>query len=141
MWYNQVVKDISVLPDFLDHYEHELAQAKFEVKISGSLEKALSQLPGITEQRFSQLQELEAILNYMNIQLRKIKQTHYKKYLEGYNRQLTSRDAERYADSEDEVIDYETLINHVALMRNKWLGILKGIDQKSKNNPYGYISS
>jgi hypothetical protein len=43
---------------------------------------------------------------------------------------LTSRDAEKYADGEDEVIEYETLINEIALLRNRWLGILKGLDAK-----------
>ena len=52
------------------------------------------------------------------------------KYLENYNRALTSRDAEKYVDGEQEVIDFEVLINEVALLRNKWLGILKGIDTK-----------
>ena len=50
--------------------------------------------------------------------------------MEGYARALTSRDAEKYVDGEDEVIDFETLINEVALLRNKYLGIMKGLDTK-----------
>ena len=38
--------------------------------------------------------------------------------------------ASQLADGEDEVIDYETLINEVALLRNKWLGVMKGLDTK-----------
>jgi hypothetical protein len=56
---------------------------------------------------------------------------HFQKYLEAYNRALTSRDAEKYAEGEDEVIDMEVLINEVALLRNRWLGILKGLDGNS----------
>ncbi len=52
------------------------------------------------------------------------------KYLEAYNRALTERTAEKYVDGEDEVIDFEVLINEVALLRNKWLGIMKGLDSK-----------
>ena len=37
---------------------------------------------------------------------------------------------EKYVDGEDEVIDFETIINEVALLRNRWLGILKGLDSK-----------
>ena len=94
------------------------------------VEHRIKELPGITEQRFNQLQEIEAVLNFLNIQLRKIRRKHFQKYLEGYARALTSRDAEKYVDGEDEVIDFETLINEVALLRNKWLGILKGLDSK-----------
>ena len=28
------------------------------------------------------------------------------------------------------MIDFETIINEVALLRNKWLGIMKGLDTK-----------
>ena len=94
------------------------------------LEKNITALPGITEQRFNQLQEIEAVLNYLNIQLRKIRRKHFQKYLEGYARALTSRDAEKYAEGEDEVVDFETIINEVALLRNRWLGIMKGLDTK-----------
>ena len=62
--------------------------------------------------------------------MRKIRKRNYKKFLEGYARALTSRDAEKYADAEDEVVDYETLVNEVAFLRNRYLGLLKGIDSK-----------
>ncbi len=129
-WFTKVSQDISVIPDFLSHYEHELNSAKNDVKIYGNVEKNIAALPGITEHRFNQLQEIEAVLNHLNIQLRKIRRKHFQKYLEAYNRALTSRDAEKYVDGEDEVIDYETIINEVALLRNRWLGIMKGIDAK-----------
>ena len=138
MWYNKVVQDISNLPDFINYYENELVNAKYDCTIKGHLERNVASLPGITEQRFNQLQEIEAVLNYMNIQLRKIRRKHFQKYLENYARALTSRDAEKYADGEDEVIDYETLINEVALIRNKWLGLMKGLE--SKNFMLGHVS-
>lgn len=130
MWYNKVVQDLSFLPDFIAHYNNELDEAKQEVKIWGNVEKSLTNLPGVTEHRFNQLQEIEAVLNYLNIELRRIRRKWFKKYLEGYARALTSRDAEKYVDGEDEVVDFETLINEVALLRNKWLGIMKGLEAK-----------
>ena len=129
-WYNKVTTDLSHLPDFISHYENELLSAKNDVKVYGNVEKNIAALPGVTEYRFNQLQEIEAVLNYLNIQLRKIRRKHFQKYLEKYNRNLSSRDAEKYVDGEDEVIDYEVLINEVALLRNKWLGVMKGIDAK-----------
>jgi len=130
MWYNKVVQDLVFIPDFISHYNNELDEAKKEVRIFGNVEKSLTNLPGITEHRFNQLQEIEAVLNFLNIQLRKIRRKWFKKYLEGYARALTSRDAEKYVDGEDEVIDFETIINEVALLRNKWLGIMKGLETK-----------
>ena len=130
MWYSKVVANLGAIPDFIAHYEHELESAKAECRIGGLVEKNITALPGITEHRFNQLQEIEAVLNYLNIQLRKIRRRHFQKYLEGYARALTSRDAEKYVDGEDEVIDFETIINEVALLRNRWLGIMKGLDTK-----------
>ena len=130
MWYSKVTSNLGNIPDFIAHYEKELNEAKRDCRIGGLVEKNITALPGITEHRFNQLQEIEAILNFLNIQLRKIRRKHFQKYLEGYARALTSRDAEKYVDGEDEVIDFETIINEVALLRNKWLGIMKGLDAK-----------
>ena len=137
MWYSRVVSDLSAIPDFIAHYEQELDAAKRDCRIGGIVEKNIAALPGITEQRFNQLQEIEAVLNYLNIQLRKIRRRHFQKYLEGYARALTSRDAEKYVDGEDEVIDFETIINEVALLRNRYLGIMKAME--SKNFMLGHI--
>lgn len=136
-WYSQITADLTVIPNFISYYENELELAKKDVKVYGNVEKNISALPGVTEHRFNQLQEVEAVLNYLNIQLRKIRRKHFQKYLEAYNRALTSRDAEKYVDGEEEVIDFEVLINEVALLRNKWLGIMKGLD--SKNFMLGHV--
>ena len=138
MWYSRVVASLNAIPDFIDYYEKELEEAKREVTVYGNIEKNLAGLPGVTERRFNQLQEIEAVLNYLNIQLRKIRTKHFKKYLESYARALTARDAEKYVDGEDEVIDFETIINEVALLRNRWLGIMKGLE--SKNFMLGHVT-
>jgi hypothetical protein len=130
MWYSRVVADLGAIPDFIAYYEGELEHARVEVRLGGLVERNIKELPGITEHRFNQLQEIEAVLNYLNIQLRKIRRRHFQKYLENYARALTSRDAEKYVEGEDEVIDFETIINEVALLRNRYLGILKGLDSK-----------
>ncbi len=137
MWYNKVVADLGEIPSFITYYEGELHTAKNEIAIRGNVERSAANLPGLTEHRFNQLQEIEAVLNYLNIQLRKIRRKHFQKYLEGYARVLSSRDAEKYVDGEDEVIDFETIINEVALVRNKWLGVMKGLE--SKNFMLGHV--
>jgi len=129
-WYNSVVSDLGKIVDSIEYYEKELEEAKYECSIKGSLEKSSSALPGITEHRFNQLQEIEAILEHLNIELRKERSKTFRKYLENYNRALSSRDAEKFVDSEDSVIDLTHLCNQYALLRNKYLGIMKGLDTK-----------
>jgi uncharacterized protein YfdQ (DUF2303 family) len=137
MWYNKVVQSLGNIPDFINHFEAEMISAKKDVSVHGRVERSLADLPGVTEHRFNQLQEIEAVLEFLNIQLRKIRRKHFQKYLENYARALTSRDVDKYVDGEDEVIDFETIINEVALLRNRWLGIMKGIE--SKNFMLGHV--
>jgi hypothetical protein len=129
-WYSEISRDVSKIPDAVAHFEKELQEARQEVKLKGNVERASAEMPGIVEHRFNQLQEIEAILNYLNIELRRLRSSYFKKYLENYQRALSSRDVEKYVDGEADVVDYEKIINEFALMRNKWLGLLKGLDQK-----------
>ena len=129
-WYSEISKDISNIPDAVEYFEAELQEARKEVKLSGNVERAAASMPGIVEQRFSQLQEIEAILEYLNIELRRLKSQHFRKYLENYQRALSSRDCEKFVEGESDVVDFEKIINDFALLRNKWLGITKALDQK-----------
>jgi len=138
MWYTRITQDLASLPDFVSYYQTELVDARKECSVKGNIERNLSALPGITEFRFNQLQEIEAVLNYLNIQLRQIRRQYFQKYLENYNRALSSRDVDKYVDGEPEVVNFEVLINEVALLRNNYLGILKGLE--SKNFMLGHIS-
>ena len=102
-WYSRVCRDISQIPAAIQHFETELQEAKKECKIHGSIEKAAAAMPGIVEHRFNQLQEIEAILEFLNIELRKLRSSFFKKYLENYQRALSSRDVEKYVDGEVDV--------------------------------------
>ena len=48
-----------------------MIDARTEVKLKGNVERAAAEMPGIVEHRFNQLQEIEAILEHLNIELRK----------------------------------------------------------------------
>ena len=129
-WYSRVTQDIGNIPDAILWYENELGEARKETRLFGNLEKQAANLPGIVEERFGQLQEIEAILEYLNIELRRTRSKFFKQYLENYQRALSSRDVEKYVDGEADVVDFEKIINEFALLRNKWLGVMKGLDQK-----------
>ena len=63
-WYSDVSRDISKIPSAIQYFETELVEAKREVRLKGNVERAAAEMPGIVEQRFNQLQEIEAILSY-----------------------------------------------------------------------------
>ena len=130
-WYDRVSKDISNIPDAVVYYEAELLAAKNDTRIAGNIERASAAMPGIVENRFNQLQEIEAILEYLNIELRRLRSQHFRKYLENYQRALSSRDCEKFVEGEADVVDFEKIINDFALLRNKWLGIIKALETKA----------
>jgi hypothetical protein len=130
-WYRAVQKDLNAIVDCIQYFEEELDKCKKDVIMKGSIEKHTSQLPGIVEHRFNQLQEVEAILEHLNIEMKKLRSDLYKKYLEKYNRALSSRDAEKYIDGEAQVVDLAHLINGFAIVRNRYLGVIKALEAKS----------
>lgn len=118
------------MPDCIAYFENELSEARRELKMDGSLERASREMPGVVEYRFNQLQEIESILEHLNIELRKIRSAKFRLFTEHYNRALSSRDAEKYVDGEPEVADMEAIVNEFALIRNKFIGLTKALDSK-----------
>ena len=129
-WYGQVSANLGKIADCITFYESQLEEARVECGLVGNSEKNATRIPGIVEHRFNQLQEIEAILEFLNIQLRKVRSKFYKRYLENYQRALTSNDVKNYIDGEQEVVDMANVVNEFALLRNKYLGLMKAIDAK-----------
>lgn len=133
MWYNKVVKDLGNIAGAIDFFEEELAHAKkVDLSLKGRpLERISAEVPGIVEMRYNQLQEIEAILEFLNIKLQRVRTEAFRNYLEHNDRALSSRDAGVYADGDSDVADMATLINEFALLRNKWIGLHKAIEAKN----------
>lgn len=130
IWYSKVTANMGEIVNAISHFEKEIDQAKFECGMKGNLEKQSRDMPGIVEHRFNQLQEVEAILEYLNTEMRKLRSKIFRKYLENYNRALSSRDAEKFVDGEDDVVDLQYVINDFSLVRNKFIGVIKALEAK-----------
>jgi len=129
-WYRRISGNLGELPDSIAYFESELSSARIETSIKGNLESNSRLMPGIVEHRFNQLQEVEAILEFLNIQLKKKRSEMFKKYTESYNRALSDRSADKYVDGDDEVVEWQVLVNEFAMIRNKYLGLMKALDAK-----------
>ena len=134
IWYSKVTANMGEIVNAISHFEKEIDQAKFECGMKGNLEKQSRDMPGIVEHRFNQLQEVEAILEYLNTEMRKLRSKIFRKYLENYNRALSSRDAEKFVDGEDDVVDLQYVINDFSLVRNKFIGVIKALEAKTVSN-------
>jgi hypothetical protein len=80
--------------------------------------------------RFRQLQEIEAILEHLNITLSKKRSDTFKRILEKSDRALTPTVAEKYVNGDEEVYAHALLVNEFALLRNQYLAVTKGLDNK-----------
>lgn len=131
-WYGKISAnpdDYSILGDALEYYEDQVIEARKDLNTDGKrIEHMQKLLPGMAEYRFNQLQELEAILRMLELKMNFVRSNVYRNFLENYNRALSSRDAEKYCDADQGVYDLSLLINRVALIRNNYLGISKGLD-------------
>lgn len=130
VWYRKVTANLGEIVTAISHFEKEIDQARFECSMKGNLEKQSRDMPGIVEHRFNQLQEVEAILEFLNTEMRKLRAKTFRKYLENYNKALSSRDAEKYVDGEQEVVDLQYLINDFSLVRNRYIGVIKALEAK-----------
>ena len=83
-WYGQVSGNLGKIAECITFYESQLEEARVECGLVGNIEKNATRIPGIVEHRFNQLQEIEAILEFLNIQLRKVRSKFYKRYLKNY---------------------------------------------------------
>lgn len=127
-----LVDDTSTLPTFIDYFEKEASEAKEQLEMSGKkIESISKKIPVIMDQRFTQLQILNAAVEHFEKMLDVLKSKYFRKYLENYPRSLSSRDVEKYVAGEKEVVDMAMIINEIALMRNVFISITKGIDAMS----------
>ena len=124
-------EDVSELDNAIVYYEKELKEARNDCKISGNLEQIASRLPGLFEYRYRQLQEVEGILEYLNIELKALRSIHFKKYKETYNTDLTPTVIEKYIDGEEDIVAWTKGVNKFALVRNQYLGVIKSMDMKN----------
>ena len=126
--YQIVKKDESKLTEILAYFNNEYEEARSELKLSGKLEKYVSQISANFEYRYAQLQEIEAILEYFNIKLKSIKSKKYQQLINTSARALTQSDLRQYIDGDEQVVAVQTIINEIALVRNKFISLSKGFE-------------
>ena len=127
-YFQAIKKDETILPKVLEYFNNEYEDGRQEVDIKGSLTECVSKISSRYEYRVSQLQEIEAILKHFEIKLSQRKSALYQKFLENYNRSLSSTDIKIYIEGQPEIVAIQQIINEIALIRNKYLGLTKGFE-------------
>ena len=130
-FYSLIRQDENNLSKVLKYYTDEYEEARKDTFINGPLEQCVAKLPGITAYRCSQLQDLEAILEFYTLKLKLTRASLFRSYKEKYSRSLTSSETEKYIDGEPEVTNLQGKINGITLVRNLYASIMKGLETKN----------
>lgn len=85
--------------------------------------------PGMMARYYQMAQEADAIKEYLVDKANVVKIAHLKRYTENYNRQLSDRTAEKYAEAEADYIQLRELIGEANLRRERLVGFTKGLEQ------------
>ena len=131
-WYKEIKEDATKVNEALEYYNNEYLEAKKELKDTGKhLQQVQLELPSLFEIRYSQLQELEAIIEFFDIKVKGLRSNLYQKLLNNSQRALTSNDVKQYIDGDKNIMDLQLIINDIALVRNKFISITKALDIKN----------
>lgn len=130
-WHWVIKDDKTKIVDMIEHFNEEIEEARREVKAIGIIEKLSQQLPAWHESRLSQLQQLEAVLEVLEIEMRQLTAEKFKMFLEHYPKALSSSDCKKYVDGDKEVCELSELINEVAYLRNTFTSIVKSLEMKA----------
>lgn len=129
-YFKLIKKDDTKLQEVLEYFEEEYLKGKEEIKLDGILCQNIAELSSFFEHRYSQLQEIDAILNHFNNKLSGIRGFLYRDLLEHSKRQLTSTDIKQYVDSDVKVLAMQSIINEIVLIKNKFISLTKGFECK-----------
>lgn len=123
------VKQLELIVEACEVHENTLPSFNAELKPpSGRIEAVASRLPGIAADSYATLQDLEIILQHITNMEDKRLMEKAKYYSENYQRTLSDRMAEKYADVHDTVYEIRQIRFRVAGVRNQFLAISKGLE-------------
>lgn len=131
MWHWIIRDDTSKVLDMVEYFEKELEDARIEVRKVGLVETIATEIPAYHELRFSQLQQVESVLEILEIELKKVESEKFQKLLEHYKRALTASDCKKYIEGDPDVVALSVLITDVAYIRNQYSGIIKSLEMKA----------
>ena len=130
LWHRVIQQDDAQVLNAVVYFNSELELAKDELKITGSIVGMLQQHPYIYENRYGQWQQLETIVEIMESKQKNIKSTLFKKYTSSGQRMLTSTDAMKYVEGDQQYVDYALLIAEIVYLKERFAGVVKALEQK-----------
>lgn len=115
---------LNILPKYEDKIKAAEPIFKLEGRRLEEIARTLPQNQASYDQSYQELKALEEWLN--NLKEKKVGKF-WKKYLEGYQRSLATRDIQAYIASEKEIVEMNQIIIEVTLLKSNMLSIVEAI--------------
>ena len=125
---DKIKSDPTSLSEAIAFYYAEYEKSKKDIQISMlKLEREKMGTSHVFEHRLSQLQDIESMLKILNTRESNLRRSLYKKLIED----SPKANIDYLINLDDNVKLLEIATNELALIRNLYLGILKGLHVKS----------
>lgn len=122
--------NISAIINELMRFEKLVLAAEPIFKLEGRrIEEIMRVLPHHLAQYDQALQEVKGVDEWLNNFKDKITAKYWKKYLEGYQRTLATRDIQAYIAGEKEIVEINQVAIEVTLLKNKLSAIVEALKQ------------
>ena len=124
-WYHRISRDpndFETVYSAIEYFDQQYQEARVEAdRLNGKrLIEVQTMLPGIVGYRYEQMKELESISAWLEIREDAALGIRRRHYAEHYNRALSDRMIEKYAEADSEVIALRELRSHVAAICRKY---------------------
>lgn len=121
---------LEAILDILPKYEKKVSDAEVIFQLEGrKLEEIMRTLPHYQSNYDKALQEMKALEEWLNNVKEKETARFWKKYVEGYPKQLSTRDVQAYIAGEKVIVELNQIIIEVALIKNHLAAIVKSLEQ------------
>lgn len=118
------------IADHLARYEKLIEEAEPIFKVEGRLiEEVCKTIPHYQARYDQAYHEVKALEEWINVAKERKLARLWKKYNEGYSRQLTTRDIQAYINGEKDIVDINQLLVETTLIKNNLFAIVDAVKQ------------
>lgn len=126
----EIADDIEKALVHLDRYEQYITEAEPLFNLEDvRLELLCRSHPGWLAKYFRFEQELKGIENTLTIKKEELEGKLWKRYVEGYSRQLSNTDIKNYIAAEKDIVSINLIMNEVLFVKNKMSAVVEGFRQ------------
>lgn len=114
------------LPNILEQYENELQDAEDNLRLKGkTIQVANRENPTWKSYYDQRKSELKTLVEYLEVQVKRIRGRLYRQYNEKYARELDHRAIEKYIDNEDAVLRTTEVLLEVKEVYEKYQALVE----------------